>query len=252
MIKAGLYKRPASFAYHLLWEAIDWLYPPLCGGCGTTGSRWCEQCALNTLPIDAKSVCPSCGYPTKDSSLCFRCKELSSPPPVIIRSYTTYQGPIREAIHRLKYQNDIALCESLAIYLIELFNIYKWEVDLILPVPLSTQRQKERGYNQSTLIARPFSMHFEIPISKKAVIRTSHTSTQVGLSARERQNNLLKAFTAQPSIVSGKKILVIDDVVTTNATMNAIAQALVDAGAFKVYGLTLARSVLQHTSKEEV
>jgi ComF family protein len=187
-----------------------------------------------------------------DGSDCFRCKELADPPPVTIRSYTTYHGPIREAIHRFKYQKDIALCESLAIYLIELFNIYKWEVDLIIPVPLSQERQKERGYNQSTLLARPFSFHFKIPLSTTAISRSLHTNTQVGLSARDRQNNLFKAFTAQTEQVSGKKILVIDDVATTSATLNATANTLVNAGAKKVYGLTLARSILQHKSNEEV
>lgn len=252
MLKAGLYRRPASFFYHTLWETIDWLYPPYCGGCSQPGSRWCESCNANTPPIDQTQICQYCGYPVAGGGLCFRCIELSAPPPVTIRSYTTYQGPIREAIHRFKYQKDIALCESLAIYLIGLFNRYKWEVDLILPVPLSKERKKERGYNQSFLLARPLSLHFMLPISTKAISRTIHTNTQVGLSAQQRTENLTQAFQAQPSLVAGKRILLIDDVATTSSTLTAIARTLVGAGAKQIFALTLARSVLQSHTHQEV
>jgi len=123
-----------------------------------------------------------------------------------------------------------------------------WQFDTIIPVPLHTHRLKERGYNQSELLAAIVADETMIPMVTVAVERTRLTRSQVGLSATERRRNLvdafiahpdLDAFIAHPDLVTGKSILLIDDVYTTGATLGACAQALFDAGALSVYGLTV-------------
>ena len=228
-------------AYQLLWQSLDWLYPPICGGCGVFGSRWCIPCAQKTIPI-MPPICPVCGNPNVNHNACDRCR--SSPPLYTsLRSYCAFTGSIREAIHQLKYQQNIGLGEVLARLMIFRLKKLNWALDLITPVPLGLVRFKERGYNQATLLARPISLFFKIPFSSHALSRTRETRTQVGLSVKERMENMSGAFQANNKLVDGKNILVVDDVATSGATFNACAKALLDVGASKVFGLSLARAV---------
>jgi len=118
-----------------------------------------------------------------------------------------------------------------------------WSLDIITSVPLGLARFKERGYNQATLLARPISLYLQIPFSSHILTRTRETRTQVGLTVNERQENMFGAFQAKRVLAQGKNILVVDDVATSGATLNACAKALLDEGASKVYGFSLARAV---------
>jgi ComF family protein len=165
-----------------------------------------------------------------------------------MRAYGKFDGALREALHRLKYQHDIALGESLSKHLIELYNQCKWEVDMIIPVPLSPQRRKERGYNQSGLLARPLAYAEGIPYRPSALRRTLEIRSQVGLTLSERRANVHGAFSADPAAVRGKRVLVVDDVSTTGSTADACAQALRAAGSADIYVITLARAMIKtHT-----
>jgi competence protein ComFC len=228
-------------AYQLLWEALDWLYPPKCGGCGTLGARWCIECTQKTIEI-VPPICPICGNPNSKNEPCERC--LFSPPLYTsLRSYTVFTGSIREAIHRLKYQHDIGLGEVLARLMITRIEKLNWSLDIITSVPLGLVRFRERGYNQATLLARPIALFLKIPFSSQALSRTRETRTQVGLSVIERMENMAGAFKAKNELVQGKNILVVDDVATSGATLNACAKALMDGGASNVYGFSLARAL---------
>jgi ComF family protein len=116
-----------------------------------------------------------------------------------------------------------------------------WHVDVIVPIPLGRQRMKERGYNQSGMIAEPLAMALGIEFAPKALMRRKETRSQVGLSKQERQKNVLGAFQAMG--VSGKNILVLDDVSTTGSTLSSSAEALLSSGAKEVYALTVARAL---------
>jgi ComF family protein len=118
-----------------------------------------------------------------------------------------------------------------------------WQIDVIIPVPLGVARQKERGYNQAALIARPVALGTGRSYRPKALSRVRETKTQVGLSIEERRKNVGGAFKAERQRVVDKNVLLIDDVLTTGSTMEACAAALIEAGAGKVYGLTLARAL---------
>lgn len=227
--------------YRGFWSGLDWVYPPFCGGCHKPGSRWCSDCQDKVEKLETK-FCQKCGNILEQNSICEKCQ--ASPPSYqAMRSWAKFSGPLREAIHRLKYKNDLGLGEALSMNLIELFNHLKWPVNLIVPVPLGLKRQQERGYNQSGLLARPIALSAGIPFRTNALLRARETATQVGLSAHERKENVRGAFIAKPEIVMGKIILVVDDVTTTGSTIEACADALISAGADQVYGLTLARSV---------
>jgi ComF family protein len=148
-------------------------------------------------------------------------------------------------MHQLKYKKDVAMGDVLALPLIDLLRGLDWPVDLITPVPLSRQRMRERGYNQAGLLARPVALALDIAYRPQALVRARDTESQVGMNARQRRANLQGAFVATEKLARGKRVLVIDDVTTTGATIEACSLALANAGCAEVYGLTLARAVKQ-------
>jgi competence protein ComFC len=233
-------KRPAYFLYQSIWVVLDWLYPPNCAGCGQAGVRWCEACQLNLAPLRAP-LCPVCGEHRSNAQLCPDCQ--GDPPEYeMLRSYAIHAGPIRHALHRLKYQRDIGIAESLSKHLIELYNHFKWDIDIVVPVPLSAKRKQERGYNQAGLLGRPLAYAIQKPYRSDILWRSRETRSQVGLSAQDRLQNVKNAFSAHTNSVKDKTILIVDDVTTTGSTINACAQALRLAGASAIYGLTVARA----------
>jgi competence protein ComFC len=235
----GRFDRPAFAVYHLLWGILDLLYPPTCGGCEKPGERWCENCRKQVKR--SALVCPICGGVDGQGQICADC-QLNPPPFQALRSCSTYAGPLREAIHRLKYQKDIGLGEILANHLIELYLEQAWEIDLVTVVPLSRKRLQQRGYNQAGMLARPLALYIKKPYQPGILKRIRDTTSQVTLNAQQRSRNVAGAFQANAKMAAGKKILIIDDVTTTGATMQACSSELLDAGAEVVYGLTLARA----------
>jgi len=237
----GLQLHPAFLFHHLIWTAIDWIYPPVCGGCGKPGLRWCHECQQQITVLEEDAVCQSCGRPLPKTGTCQECRSM---PPLYcaLRSWGMYAGPLRNAIHRLKYKNDLGLGEALGYHLIQVYEKTQWHTDLIVPVPLSPQRLRERGYNQASLLARPVALYLKIPFSTQALKRVRHTNTQVGLKAFDRVQNVRNAFKASSTFVANKIVLVVDDVATTGSTLQECARALLEAGAKSVYGLTLARA----------
>ncbi len=183
--------------------------------------------------------------PTPDGEICLRCREH---PPVLqaFRSWAFFDGPVRNALHRIKYRRDIALADALALQMLKMYRTYlNWNVDVVLPVPLSSQRLRERGYNQAALFALPLALGLDVPYRPKTLQRVRHTRSQVDLSWGERRKNVAGAFAASSDGVSGKTILLVDDVITTGATLNACASALLAAGARAVYAFSVARTPLR-------
>ncbi len=233
--------RPLAYnLYHLFWVALDWLYPPECGGCRKPGERWCPDCQAQIRLIRAP-LCSICGEPQEHEGICSRCT--AAPPPYrALRSCALFDGPLRLALHRLKYRQDVGLAEALSIHLIDLLAGLNWPIELITAVPLSANRMRKRGYNQARLLARPLALAHHLPYRPQAIRRTRDTQSQVGLSAKARLQNVSGAFCAQPDLVKGRTVLLIDDVATTGSTLQACCESLFQAGAVQVYGLTLARA----------
>jgi len=190
------------------------------------------------------SICDRCGGWIDEHGQC-NCIGRHVPYDAL-RSWASYQGPLRKAILRLKYASDLALGEILSRPMISKYQEMGWHVDLVVPVPGSLARKKARGYNQAALLAFPIALSVGLPYSPKALIKVRDTRTQVGLSPFERRQNVAQAFLGKKEIINGKKVLVVDDVTTSGATMEACAEALLAQGASQVFGLTLARTVLDY------
>jgi len=159
-----------------------------------------------------------------------------------MRSWAFFDGPVRNALHRLKYQGDIALGEVLARPMLRLLQNLQWEIDCILPVPLAIDRQRKRGYNQAALLAYPLALGAGIFYGAKGLVKIKETQTQVGLTFEQRHENVEGAFRAYSKIVKNRKVLVVDDVTTSGATIESCASAIMEAGADRVYGMTLAQA----------
>lgn len=187
-------------------------------------------------------LCPICGEKQPEEQVCARCAT-TAPAYTALRSWAAYAGPLRSAIQRLKYHRDIAMGEILSRPMIACLRRLNWPFEMILPVPISLARLAERGYNQVSLLARPIALGLERPYHSRALTKERETRSQVGLSAKERQENVRGAFWADRKVVNGKSVLVIDDITTTGSTLEECARALVKAGARQVFGFTLARSM---------
>jgi competence protein ComFC len=233
-------ERPTYKIYKLLWTGLDWLFPPTCGGCQQAGTRWCPSCQSRTVLI-LPPVCTRCGCVLTRSETCSSCRG-NTKSFAMLRSWAEFNGPLRNALHRLKYQNDLGLGETFSKYLLTLFEILAWEVDFILPVPLSPSRKAERGYNQASMLARPLALATGIEYQPGALKKVRETPSQVGLTMSQRRENVCNAFEARMSIVSGKRILLVDDICTSGATIDSCSRALIECGAKEVFAITLARA----------
>jgi ComF family protein len=154
-----------------------------------------------------------------------------------------FEGPIRLALHKLKYRRNVALGDALSKHLAGYVSTLGWRVNLVVPVPLGKERKKERGYNQVGMVAKPLALSNHWSYSPNALVRIRETRSQVGLSIAERKENVSGAFLGDKRVVLGSTVLLMDDVATTGATLASCASALLEAGAKSVYALTLARAL---------
>jgi len=151
-----------------------------------------------------------------------------------------YDGELRHAIHVLKYEHVSALAEPLGRLLSTYLTQHPLHFDLIVPVPLHPERREDRGYNQAELLAKVIAKQCGAPLNTSALVRKLNTTPQVGLNENERRRNVQGAFQCKHRL-DGLRVLVVDDVCTTGATLSECAMALHDGGAASSWGLTLAR-----------
>jgi ComF family protein len=223
---------------------LDLLFPPACAACGRYGYPICPSCAQAVVPAPV-SICEHCGraQPSRVSR-CPACLAQPKSPLLQVRAAGLYVEPLRRFIHLLKYEQRPDLAPYLARYLAATMAGPDWatifgQIDAVSPVPLHAERRRERGYDQSELLARGLCARTNLPLRSDLVQRTRQTRPQVGLNAAQRQVNMRDAFTVSGPC-QGLHVLLIDDVYTTGATLAACAAALLDAGAASVCGLTLA------------
>lgn len=218
------------------------VFPPVCVSCKKVGSLLCEDC-YGRIQWLSEPLCPQCGRIVADShSICYVCRKWPLPLSKI-RAATQFVDPIPQIIHNMKYNGYHALAEPLADLMVKAWPQWQFNIDLVLPVPLHPDRQKERGYNQSALLTKHMCRRLGLPYNLEAISRPRHTSPQVGLNVIDRLTNVRGAFRADAAKVTGKNILLIDDVCTTGATMAATAEALLMAGAKTVSGYSTARAM---------
>jgi ComF family protein len=219
--------------------ALDLLYPPRCALCEKHGSFLCEACS-EALPRAEGRRCDVCWLPLTGPA----CRSCAEHPTALtrLRSVYRYEGGVRTLVHAFKFRGQSSLGKPLAAELTRCYADHGLEADVIVPVPLAVARRRGRGYNQASLLAREVSRQTGLPAAEALRRRGSATTQAQSASAEERRRNVVGAFVvARPGEVAGRRVLLIDDVATTGATLNACAVELLNAGAAEVAGLTLAR-----------
>jgi len=161
-----------------------------------------------------------------------------------IRSLFSFDEVVRKAIHQLKYRNFKAISPCLAELLADYLRSNSLPGEALVYVPLHPGRLRERGYNQSGLLARELGGRIDLPVVEDCLVRVRHARPQVrAVDVEERRRNVADAFVCRDERVKGKQIILIDDVCTSGATLESCAAALKDGGAMSVWGLTLARDI---------
>lgn len=218
---------------------LDWFLPPRCGGCARLGGWLCERCATRIRRLE-EPLCLRCGRElpfTEASCDCRRrLKHLAR-----LRAAAAYEGPLPPAVHRLKYRGWRALAPPLARLLTARLVVEGMPAAHVLAVPLHPARQRTRGYNQAELLAAEVRRALRLGRLEGRLARIKDTRPQVGLDRLRRAANVDGAFRWQGEPGRGAPVLLVDDVVTTGATLEACAAALAAGGFGRVSGITLAR-----------
>lgn len=221
------------------------LFPPVCLACNAridqASKIICGDCQNRLIPIK-KDYCPRCGGPLRDYH-CPACAEQRFAFD-FARAAFVYESPVRELVHAFKYSSlrSPGAFFTPAMLRIPAASRLAGHFDIVMAVPLHPVRQRERGYNQSELIARQLARELGIEY-RNPVRRICNTTSQTNLSREARLKNLDAAFALRrKAMVSGRRVLLVDDVFTTGTTVNEIAKLLKKAGAAKVAVLTASRA----------
>lgn len=236
---------PLVTALETLFDAV---FPPRCAGCLRLGAHFCLRCRRVMRPVQ-RPWCSSCGCTIgyDATGMRDRCPECALDPLPLraVRSAALFEGPLRTAIHRFKYRGRAAAAGALADLMIgparlALHGASTGAHTIVVSVPLSAARERERGYNQASLLAAPLAEALHLPLERHALQRIRHTPSQVGQTRQQRRENVRGAFAAPESLL-GCHVLLVDDVTTTGSTLGSAAAACLRANAAAVSAVTLAR-----------
>jgi competence protein ComFC len=226
----------------LIELAVDSFFPRQCVGCGKVGGFLCPEC-LGKLPRLLPPICPNCGRSQASGIVCPDCRQRQTEIDGI-RSPFRFDEVIRKAIHQLKYRNLKAISTCLAELLADYIRSNSLPGEALVCVPLHPRRLRERGYNQSSLLAKELGKSIDLPVIEDCLIRVKQAQPQVrAVDVEERRRNVADAFVCRDEKVGGKQIILIDDVCTSGATLESCAAALKSKDATSVWGLTLAREI---------
>jgi ComF family protein len=226
----------------LIEVAVDSFFPRRCIGCGRVGDFLCPDC-LAKLPRLLPPFCPHCGRPQTSGIVCASCRQRQTEIDGI-RSPFKFDEVVRKSIHELKYRNLKAISLCLAGLLADYLKANPLPGEALVGVPLHPRRLRQRGYNQSSLLARELGGRIGLQVIEDCLVRIKEALPQVrAVDVEERRKNVADAFVCRDERVNGKQIMLIDDVCTSGATLESCAAALKNRGATSVWGLTLAREI---------
>jgi len=235
-----------------LAAALDVLFPPLCHVCrrfipASGEIHICPDCRELMPPIVAPlfTVCGISFSGAGTDHVCGSCST-SLPRFDAARAAFAYEGASRDLIHAFKYRNKTHLRRPLALLTIERLSefIGSRRPDLIMPVPLHRKKLSSRGFNQAILLGEIFSQRLNIPLDRRNLRRIRWTEPQVNLTAHDRRTNVKGAFAIHdPALVSGRRVLLVDDVLTTGSTADECGRILRAFGAADVTVVTVARAL---------
>ncbi len=236
----------------MLKAFLDILFPPRCHACkafipDAGAIHLCTAC-LEACTLICSPLCKTCGVPfltAGDDHLCGVC--ITEPPRfTAARAAALFDGPVRDLIHRLKYNGRVQLCRPLGLLTGQQLGAFAEaaSADLVIPVPLHVKRLRQRGFNQAVLLGEILAGLWRLPLSRANLQRIRWTEPQVNLSAAERVANVRGAFAvSEPALLKGKRIILVDDVFTTGSTVTECARVLLKAGAAEVSVVTIARAL---------
>ncbi len=238
----------------LVRRALHTVLPVECAACSSALTDdpvpfFCRTCWDTITPL-AGPACPSCGLPfASDVALTYspehRCLACRQDPPAFTQAWScyAYEPPLQQAIHLFKYRGKVVLAGALGALLRKAWP-RPLEADVLMPVPLHASRLREREYNQSLLLADELNRDLRLPLVYDNLVRLRAAPPQTELSRSERLANLRRCFSVRrPAEIADKRVLLIDDVMTTGTTVNECAKVLRKAGADDVFVVTLARTV---------
>ena len=240
----------------LLNDVSNIIFPPQCLACAEIINQPVKQVFCSTcqdkISFITDNFCPICGIPflnsPSGSHLCGNCLE-NEPYYTKARAVGCFETVIMDAIHKFKYGRSISIGDSLGSFMAGFsFPDFDFsEYSMFIPVPLHIQRLRDRGFNQSLLLAKKMGTKYKLPVNFSLLKRCKFTLSQTGLNKAEREKNIKGAFViSDKKKVAGENIILIDDVYTTGATINECAKVLLKAGAQKVAVLTLSRVTEKH------
>ncbi|NLF00471.1 MAG: ComF family protein [Anaerolineales bacterium] len=204
------------------------------------GAWLCDACQQRAARV-APPFCTRCGDAITTGELCPRC-QVTPLRLDCVRSAFYFEGVVRDTIHEFKYNGVTVLAEPLSDLMARYWHDHPLPADVLVPVALHKARLRERGYNQAELLARALGRRIGLPVNTATLVRQRATAPQVELDMQERKRNVEGAFEVHGQELTGRKVLLLDDVCTTAATLDACAAALRDGGVESVAALTLARA----------
>lgn len=246
---SGAETHPSTMDASLPQRLLDLLFPPRCVHCETPGALLCVACRADiAAPVGPR--CEHCDLPlyARGGTRCAMCDRLvtqgqsSAIDRIVVAS--VYKGPLGSAIRALKFRRQRRLAAPLGGLLIDAARRAGLAVDIIIPMPLHVGRRRERGYNQTSLLARPLARALDVPLREDLLLRSRATQPQTRLTVSQRHVNVSGAFTLTAlaaTALAGKRIALVDDVTTTGATLDAAAHALLAARPAAIYALAVAR-----------
>jgi len=227
---------------------LDFTIPPLCFGCDTPVTQAQTLCAAcwKELHFVAAPFCARCGapfdLPVEQGTLCGSCIE-HEPVFTSARSALIYDDASKPIILKLKHGDRLHPVPALANWMVRAAQDVWGQADLLVPVPLHRWRLLKRRYNQAALLARAMGKHVACPVAVDALVRVRATGSQGHQGRKERHANVAGAFAMRKGAdVKGRRIVLVDDVLTSGATVNECARTLLEAGAAAVHVVTLART----------
>ncbi len=222
------------------WKrTLDLVFPPRCVGCGSFGAFLCESC-LAATPRAEPPRCPICWMPGGGDT-CGRCRRIPFAFEAA-RCPFVYSSAARQAVHALKYQGLSAIAEVMAQEMAACLKEWALPSTALVPVPVAGRRRRSRGYNQSELLANGLSRLTGLPLAGRLLVRRKVAPPQARApDEAARRANVAGAFAVRPVPGIDGPLLLVDDVMTSGATLDACARALRAAGQGPVYALTFAR-----------
>ncbi|MCX8023396.1 MAG: ComF family protein [Syntrophorhabdaceae bacterium] len=226
-----------------LQSLLNSVYPVKCGGCGKSGGALCNDCIDSFQRIDENTSCPICGRGMGIRSVCGEC--IKDERGFIEGRYGFfYEKNLREAIHAFKFHGRKDVGRALTNLLSEKIKGLSSTVDLIIPIPVTEKRLKERGFNPSFIISQVISEIIKKPVLPTVLIKGKETLDQSRLDREERLRNIKGAFSVKDGErIKGKRVLIVDDLFTTGATAREASYTLKKRGIDRLYFFALARAM---------